>query len=423
MVSRKKEGIVSESIVIHRLGNGLTLIVEPMAEVSSAAFMFLVPSGAASDPAGRTGCSTVLSELMFRGAGEMDNRQLNDRLDSLGVQRSGGVSSLHSRFGGGIVGDKLLDVLAVYADVLRRPRLEQGQFELSCELAIQSLDSLEDDPRSRVSLLVHEKYLPDGLGRPAPGKRDELEGLGLKDVAGQWSDRFRPDGTILSVAGKVDVERLKEAVEGWFGEWSGQTDGYEGTGNCHETVYHEANEGAQVHIGVMYPSVHARDEDYYKALMAVTVLSGGMSSRLFTEVREKRGLCYSVGASHAVIGPYGAVQCYLGSSPEQAQEGLDVMLGELAKLSEGISEDELARAKVGLRASLIMQGESSGARAQRCGGDYYHLGRVRSLSEIEEAIKKLTVDEVVEHAREYQPKQVTVATIGPKELKVGSLQD
>ena len=108
----------------------------------------------------------------------------------------------------------------------------------------------------------------------------------------------------------------------------------------------------------------------------------------------------------------------MGSTPDRAQEALDVTLSELTKLAEGISQEELDRAKVGLRASLIMQGESTSARALSCARDMYHLERVRSLSEIEGGIQKLTVKDVVNHVEGFTPSDFTVATIGPKELRV-----
>ncbi|MCP4708011.1 MAG: insulinase family protein [Planctomycetes bacterium] len=410
---------MAEQVVdVHKLSNGMTLVVEPMKEVSSAAFMFLLPMGVAFDPAEKTGMASVLSELVYRGAGEMDNRQLSESLDGLGLHRHSGIATLFGSFGGALVGGNLLEALKLHGEILRRPRLAEKQFEACRELAIQSLDSLEDDPRHKISLLVKEKYLPYPFGRPAPGKRDELQVIRHSEVVEHWGARATPANMILSVAGKIYMEPLVEAVEHCFGDWEGDKPAELERGEQENQVFHQPYDGAQMHIGVMYRSVAYQHEDYYAALAAVSVLSGGMGSRLFTEVREKRGLCYAVGAAHQVIGGYGTVQGYLGSTPERAQEALDVMLEELRKLSDGITENELDRAKVGLRSSLIMQGESTTARAVSCASDYYHLGRVRSLQEIEEKIINLTVQDVVDHAKRFKPKDFTIVTIGPEKLNV-----
>ena len=394
----------------------MTLVVEPMAEVSSAAFVFSVPAGAAWDPPDRTGTATVLTDVLFRGAGQMDNRTLNERLDGLGLHRQTTVGSLHSNFAGTLVADNLLEVLDIYSDILLRAHLPADEFELCRALALQSLDSLDDDPRQKIGMLLAEQYLPKPLGRFVLGKRDELQALTAEEVKAHWQERFSPQGTILAVAGAVDFEQLKAFVAEKFGDWQGTVEPKPAAQAPQKRRLHEANQGEQVHVGVMYPSVTYTDTSYYDALAVVSVLSGGMGSRLFTEVREKRGLCYAVMAAHRVTGPYGAVQCYLGSTPDRAQEALDVLLGELTRLPEGISDEELDRAKVGLRASLVMQGESSTARSLGCANDYYHLGRVRSLSEIEQAVKSLEVGEVVAFVKSHEPKDFTVVTIGPKEL-------
>lgn len=408
-----------QDVKIHKLNNSMTLVVESLADVSSAAFSFLVPAGAAYDPAGRTGTSSVLAELLFRGAGQMDNRTVNEKLDSLGLHRQGAAGCLHSSFFGALIGDKLLPALEIYADLLQRPQLAEEQFGLCRDLALQSLESLEDDPRQKISLLVREQFLSYPFGRPSVGKRDELQQLTAEEIKAYWASQFTPQGSILAIAGKVDFQEVVEAVERYFGDWQGEQPRELGQVVCQSKTLHEANDGAQVHVAVVYPSVYYSSEHYYKALIAVAVLSGGMGSRLFTEVREKRGLCYSVGAVHQVIGRQGAVLCYVGSSPDNAQEAADVMMAELAKLADGITQDELDRAKVGLRASLIMQGESTSARAGSCAGDYYHLSRVRSLEEIEQAICAVTVDEVVDYVSSHRPGDFAVATIGPRELKIG----
>ena len=412
--------MTNSTVKTHKYSNGMTLVVEPMSEVSSAAFAFLVPAGSGRDPESRTGAATVLTELMFRGAGDMDNRALNEALDGLGLHRHSSVSDLHCSFSGALVADNLNAALETHARVIMNPTLAADEFPACRDLALQGLDSLDDDPRQKISLLIRQRHLPYPFGRPSCGTRSDLQSLTHKELATHFAQVFTPANTILAVAGKVDFDQLRDIVDAALGSWQGSEPTELTPGNSQAGMFHEPNEGAQVHIGIMYPSATFCDDDYYAALAASAVLSGGMGSRLFTEVREKRGLCYAVGAAHQVTGPFGAVRCYLGSTPENAQQALDVTLNELRRLADGIEQDELDRAKVGLRASLVMQGESTSARAAGCAGDYHYLGRVRSLTEIEQAIKSLTVDQVVEHAKKHKPRDFTVATIGPTELKMNN---
>ena len=157
---------------------------------------------------------------------------------------------------------------------------------------------------------------------------------------------------------------------------------------------------------------------YYETMAAVTVLSGSMSSRLFTEVREKRGLCYAVGARYHTLKEHAGVSCYAGTTPDKAQQTLEVTWEQFCRLKDGITEDELQRAKVGLKSSLIMQSESTGARSAGIAGDYYLLGRVRSLEEIRDAIEDLTVASVMDFLHEHPFETFTAVTIGPREIRV-----
>ena len=143
-----------------------------------------------------------------------------------------------------------------------------------------------------------------------------------------------------------------------------------------------------------------------------------MSSRLFTEVREKRGLCYSVWASYQTFKDRASVLCYAGTTNERAQETLDVTLGELRRLEDGIEEEELNRVKAGLKSSLIMQEESTSARAGTLASDWYYLGRIRSFDEIQAAIDGLSPHTIVGHLRRIPPKDFTIVTLGPKPLEI-----
>ena len=169
---------------------------------------------------------------------------------------------------------------------------------------------------------------------------------------------------------------------------------------------------------MMTPTVKPTDEDYYNARVAVSVLSGGMSARLFTEVREKRGLCYAIGARYHGLKEAAGIMCYAGTTPDKAQETLDVVIVEFGRLGEGISVEEIERAKVGLKSSLILQSESSSSRAGGIGSDYYMLGRVRSLDEIKQRIEETSVDSVLGFLRKSRFEDYTVVTIGPKEVRV-----
>jgi predicted Zn-dependent peptidase len=145
-----------------------------------------------------------------------------------------------------------------------------------------------------------------------------------------------------------------------------------------------------------------------------------MSARLFTEVREKRGLCYAVWASYQTFKDRASVVCYAGTTNERAQETLDVTLQELKRLQEGIETEEVDRVKAGLKSALIMQEESTSARAGTLASDWYFLSRVRGFDEIQSAINALTPSGIVEHVRRHPPKDFTIVTLGPKPLKLSA---
>ena len=185
-------------------------------------------------------------------------------------------------------------------------------------------------------------------------------------------------------------------------------------------VNHLTKDTTQTQIGIAYPSVPIGNPDYYAAQGAVNVLSGGMSARLFTEVREKRGLCYAVWATYQTFKDRASVICYAGTTNERAQETLDLLLHEIRRLAEGIEPEEVQRTQVGLKSALIMQQESTSARAGSLASDWYYLGRVRSLEEIRAAIDGLTPAAIVRYLRRCPPRDFSVVTLGPQPLTVAA---
>jgi predicted Zn-dependent peptidase len=150
---------------------------------------------------------------------------------------------------------------------------------------------------------------------------------------------------------------------------------------------------------------------------AVNVLSGGMSSRLFTEIREKEGLCYSVGATYQTLKDRAGVVCYAASLNDMAQRTLDLLFQELHKLPQGVTDEEMHRVRVGLKTSLIMQQESTSARAASLASDWYYLGRVRSFDEIQAAVDGLTPGVIGAHLQRFPPSNFSVVVLGPRPLR------
>ncbi|MBL8797525.1 MAG: insulinase family protein [Planctomycetia bacterium] len=400
----------------HTLPNGLTLLAEHMEHVRSATLNFLVPAGCVNDPPDKLGVASVLSELIVRGAGERDNRALTLALDSLGVDRGESVLAIHTQFSAGTLARNLPQALEIYADILRRPHFPDEEMEPVQALALQDLQGLEDEPRHKVMIELARHHYPPPFGQDRRGTVECIKKLTIDDVRKHYRRLFRPRGTLLTVAGNLDWPKLRDQVERLFGDWQGGEEPTLKLGAPPPKRKHLAKETAQTQIALAYDSVPIQHPDFYAARAAVDVLSGGMSSRLFTEVREKEALCYAVSASYRTFKERGSVFCYAGTTNERAQRTLDVIVRELKKLQDGIETDEVQRVQAAIKSALIMQQESTAARAAAMALDWYYLGRIRSLEEIQTAINNLTPATIVEHVRRCPPRDFTVVTLGPKAL-------
>jgi predicted Zn-dependent peptidase len=278
---------------------------------------------------------------------------------------------------------------------------------------------LDDDPRRKVMLKLKERFYPEPLGRSTAGDMEQLKRLTADAIRQITHNNFDISQTIFSVAGKYDFGVICGKLEELFGSQQKKSIEPIAIGDAGPKYTHIDNEGAQVHIGLMTATAKPSDDAYYNARMAVSVLSGGMSARLFTEVREKRGLCYAIGARYHGLKEAAGVACYAGTVPDTAQQTLDVVMEQFDKLDEGITEEEINRAKAGLKSALILSSESSASRAGQIASDYYLLGRVRSLDEIKQKIEETNMDSVTQYLQSNKFKDYTVVTIGPKKVEVG----
>ncbi|VTS06929.1 M16 family metallopeptidase [Tuwongella immobilis] len=412
------EGIdVPQEVFQHTWANGLTLLAESMPHVRSAAISVLVPAGFIHDPDNQLGLVNVLSELIIRGAGERDNRALSLAMDQLGLDRDTSAGTFTFSIFGTTVARNVSKTLELFADIMRRPHLSEDELEPIQDLAVQELQALEDAPDRKLMVELRRRYYPYPLSKDRRGTLSGIENLDIHAIREFYQRFFRAKGAIITVAGNIQWAELKDQVDRLFGDWQTGPEVSVPLGPNQSTRSHIVKETTQTQIAMVFPSVPLSHADYYVAKAAVGVLSGGMSSRLFTEVREKRGLVYSVGASHESLRDRGSIVGYAGTRNERAQETLDVMLEEFGKLAQGIEVDELDRVKAGLKSSLIMAEESTAARARALASDWFSLGRIRSLDEIQQAVQELKPDAIVDYLHRTPLENPSIVTLGPAPLK------
>lgn len=410
--------VQQRTVETHQLANGLTLLAEPIATAESAAFTLMVPCGSSTDPADRLGLSNMLCDMVIRGAGDRDSRALINDLEILGVERGESVGISQTSFSGATLADNLLDALTIYADIVLRPQLPADQLEAAKMVCMQEINGVEDEPSQKLMDELRRRTYPDPWGRTSHGNEAGVEAATANEVKAQWRTHYRPNGAILGVAGKIDWDQLVELVESQFGAWKPVEVPKPTERPVSDSSPHTSFEGNQCHIGISFQSVPYSHPDYLQAWAAVGVLSGGMSSRLFTEVREKRGLCYSVSASLQTQRERASVMCYAGTTTERAQETLDVTYAELIRLREGVLQSELQRLKARIKSGLIMQQESTSARSGSIARDWYHLQRVRTLEELGRQVDELSAHSINAFIDKHPPSDFVFATLGPQALKL-----
>ncbi len=408
--------IVQQQLYQHTFANGLTLLAERMDHVRSAAVYIQIPAGCVYDPPSNLGLARVLSELITRGAGKRDKRELTTEFDRLGIDHGESVGLMSMPFWASTLARNLPLALRLLADIIRRPHLPEEELEACQEQALMDLSSLEDEPSSRVRVALRKHLYPAPLSNDHRGTEEGVASLTLPTLRAFYEQHFHPQGTIIGVAGNISWQPLLDLVGELFGDWKGSSGVPIQLGPEPSKRAHLHKELEQTQIALAYRSVPIGHPDYYQAVGAVEVLSGGMGARLFTEIREKEGLCYSVGAGHTTLKDRASVMAFAASLNHQAQRTLDKLIEELQRLPRGIDEEEVERVRVGQKTALIMSQESTGGRAASLVNDWYFLGRIRRFEERLAAINALTPASILAHLERFPPGDFSIVTLGPKPL-------
>lgn len=414
----------SESVLHRQLGNGLILIGEPMPWLRSAAFSFLLPAGTTYEPPEFEGMAGMACEMVQRGCGPWSSREFLERLDFLGVQHGSNITTYHASFGCAMPSGALEDCLDVFSQMVQRPHLPENQLDDSRSLCLQDLRALDDEPSHRCFSELKRFRFSSPFGRISQGTLDGLTAIDYAALKDFVARQYTPQGSILAIAGQFDWARCCDNVERLLGDWKGPFPPELPPLQSVTGSRHIDHISSQTHLALAYSSAAYGDPAYYQARALVGVLGDGMSSRLFSELREKRGLVYSVFAQCLSLAGQGNVLCYAGTTTNRAEETLVMLMQTIDSLGEGVREDELDRLKNRIKTALIFEQESCVARSNQIASDWFHLGRVPTREELVSQIDGLTAEQLLRYFEEHRPDRFSLVTVGsqPLELPEGVAQ-
>jgi predicted Zn-dependent peptidase len=367
---------------LHRLSNGLTVAVDPMPGVETLAVGLYAEVGSRSEPAHLTGLAHMVEHMVFKGAGSRDARAIAEAAEDVGGQMNAWTSRDTTVFHARLLPNDLALGVDLIADLVRAPVLDADELEREKQVVLAELGEARDTPDDIVfDHLSSASYPGQTYGRPVLGEETTIAAIDTGALRRWLDEQYRPSGLILAAAGKVDEDLLLKLAEARFGDLApGMPPVFEAATFAGTTVT-DARRFDQVHIAFAHPGVDQRHADVYALNLFASAAGGGMSSRLFQEVREERGLAYSVYAWSQAAADTGQLGVYLAAAKADAPRAFALAREVLARTAETLDEAELHRAKAQAKAGLLMGLESVQSRCDHLARQIQVHGRSVPVAE------------------------------------------
>lgn len=405
---------------ISRLSNGLTIVTHTMAQIESVALGIWVKSGSRNERAEEHGIAHMLEHMAFKGTENRTAYQIATDIEDVGGEINAATSVETTAYFARVLKDDMPLAVDILTDIITSSKFEEEELEREKQVVLQEINATQDTPDDIVfDYFTETAFRHQTIGRPILGTPDSVRSFTSDNLRSFMNEHYSADRMIVIAAGAVEHEQFVREVESRLGSFRAHsvaplTDlaNYVG-GDFRE--YRNLKD-AQVLIGFEGRAYHMRD--YYASQILSIILGGGMSSRLFQEVREKRGLCYSIYAFHWGFSDTGLFGIHTATNEDGLAELVPVVLEELYKASKNISQKELDRARAQYRANLTMSRESPSSRMQMIARQMSLYGRPIPSSELMERLSLITVDRLADLAeRLFIDSKPTLAAVG----SVGSL--
>ncbi|WP_187429957.1 putative zinc protease [Roseobacter fucihabitans] len=385
----------------HRLPNGFRIVTEEMPGLASASIGVWVTAGARHETPAQNGIAHFLEHMAFKGTKRRTALQIAESIEDVGGYINAYTSREVTAYYARVLQNDVPLALDVIADILLNPTLEKSEIEVERGVILQEIGQALDTPDDVIFDWLQEEAYPDHpMGRTILGPTERVSNFCRKDLQRFIKQHYGPEQMILSAAGAVDHEAIVKLAETLFGDMT-PTPVFEV--NAAQFLGGERRQSKdleQAHFALAFESPGYRDDKIYTAQIYASALGGGMSSRLFQEIRENRGLCYSIFAQAGAYADTGMTTIYAGTSAEQLPQLAEITIDEMKRAADDMSPAEVARARAQMKAGLLMGLESPSNRAERLARLIQIWDRVPPLEETVALIDAVTTGDVREFAQD-----------------------
>ncbi|MGH7081435.1 MAG: M16 family metallopeptidase [Acetobacteraceae bacterium] len=403
-----------EAIRVSRLGSGLTVITEQMPRVETVSIGAYVAAGARFETADENGISHFLEHMAFKGTERRSARVIAEEIESVGGHINAYTAREQTAYYVKLLKEDLDLGADIIGDILGHSTFEPEELERERSVILQEIGQANDTPDDIIFDHFQEAAYPDQpVGRPVLGTTPVIERLKRGSLLSYMQVHYGAGNVVLAAAGALTHERVMALAERHFADLPLRQAPAAPPAHYRGGEHRETRDLDQVHIVLGFPSVGYADPDFYPVLLLATLLGGGMSSRLFQEVREKRGLVYSIYSFNAPYHDGGLFGIYAGTGEKEVEELMPVVIAELGKVQKEVGEGELARARAQVKASLLMSLESTGSRCEQLARQWQIYGRVIPIAETVAKIAAVGLEDIERAARRLFRAPPTLAVLGP----------
>jgi predicted Zn-dependent peptidase len=405
---------VTDAIQLTRLPSGVTVVTERMDRVETVSFGAYVASGSRNETAEENGVSHFLEHMAFKGTERRTATQIAEEIEAVGGHINAYTAREQTAYYVKVLKEDTALGADIIGDILTHSTFEPEELERERGVILQEIGQANDTPDDIIFDFFQEAAYPSQpLGRSVLGSEDGIKSMPRGTLTNYMKRHYAASNIVVSAAGNLQHEQIVGLAKQHFADLPGHKVPKMVAGRYRGGEFREDRDLDQVHIVLGFPSIGYGDPDYYPTLLLSTLLGGGMSSRLFQEVREKRGLVYSIYSFSAPYMDGGLFGIYAGTGESEAEELMPVTLEELRKVQTGVTEPELARARAQVKASLLMSLESTGSRTEQLARQLQVFGRVIPTAETVGKLNAVTTDDVQRAAARQFRAKPTLAALGP----------